>query len=302
MTIAKRLRPGVRHDAFDRHDRTAWLFLAPALGLLAAFTFLPVLLALVASLFDVPVRGAWTFVGLDNYTEALADPDIRRSGWNTIVFSVLAIPTSVLLGLALALLVESFAHGRATLRTLLFLPVTANLVAMAIVFEWLFSVRGGVVNELLAIVGVGPIDFLRDGTTALPTLAVVGMWRFTAFNFVIYLAGLSAIPRSIHESATLDGVRGVAKVRTVIWPLLRPSTVFATVITFIQSIQVFELVAVMTEGGPLGATETWLYTIWQQGFRFFRLGYAAAISAILLTVVAIAGWYRRRSLVRGVDE
>ncbi len=292
---------GTRVGAADRQDRTAWAFLTPALTILFVFTLLPVLLALLASLFDVPVRGEWSFVGLDNYREAATDPVMHRSARNTLVFSILAIPASVLLGLGLALLVESFARGRTLYRTLLFLPVTANLVAMAIVFQWLFSVRGGVVNEVLAVIGLAPIDFLRLESTALPTLAVVGIWRFAAFNFVIYLAGLSAIPDTVHESAAIDGVRGPAKLVTVIWPLLRPSTVFATVITFIQSIQVFELVSVMTEGGPLGATETWLFTIWQQGFQFFRLGYASAISFLLLVVVLVAGVLRRRSLVRGVN-
>lgn len=291
-----------KRPSVERSQRNAaWAFLAPAFIVLVAFTFLPVLLALIASLFEVPVRGEWRFIGLGNYREAIADPAIRGSAWNTLVFSALAIPTSVLLGFGFALLVESFARGRALYRTLIFLPVTANLVAMAIVFQWLFSVRGGVVNEVLALVGVGPIDFLRMESTALPTLAAVGVWRFAAFNFVIYLAGLSAIPQSIHESAAIDGVRGLAKTTTIIWPLLRPSTVFATVITFIQAIQVFELVAVMTEGGPLGSTETWLFTIWQQGFQFFRLGYAAAISFVLLMAVVLAGYFRRRALVRGVN-
>jgi multiple sugar transport system permease protein len=280
-----------------RGGSSAWLFLLPALTLLVIFVGLPVLLSLVASLHEIPLTGLdWEFVGLDNYQEAFHDPEILRALLNTVLYGALTIVPSILLGFGLALLVDSYSRGRTLLRTLLFLPVTANLVAMAIVFQWIFGVRGGFVNEILALAGLGPVNFLGSGRTALAVLAVVGIWRYSAYNMVIYLAGLTAIPRSIHEAAKVDGIRGFAKIRRILWPLLTPSTVFVSVITFIQSIQVFETVSVMTGGGPLGSTETLLFSIWEQGFAFFRLGYAAALSFFLLVVTVFAGWLRRRGI------
>lgn len=279
---------------------TPWLLLLPALTILTIFVLVPVVLSYFASLFDIPLTGlAWRYVGLDNYREAVRDPQIRRSLWNTFLYSLMTIVPSIGLGLALALLVDSFTRGRTILRTLLFLPVTSSLVAMAIVFQWIFGVRGGFINALLGLVGLGPINFLGSESTALPVVAAVGIWRYAAYNMVIYLAGLTAIPTSIREAVELDGIRGFARIRYIIWPLLGPSTVFVTVITIIQSIQVFETVSVMTQGGPLGATETLLFSIWREGFAFFRLGYAAALSSILLLLTVIAGLLRRRRITAG---
>lgn len=290
-----RPQPIVKRRA--REGLTPWLFLAPAIALLFLFVVVPVALSFVASLFEIPLTGlGWKFVGLGNYAEAIDDPRVQRALVNTLFYSLMTIVPSIALGLALALLVESFTRGRALLRTLLFLPVTANLVAMAIVFQWIFGVRGGFLNELLALLGAGPINFLGSGDTALPVLAAVGIWRSGAYDMVIYLAGLTAIPRTIHEAAAVDGLRGLTKVRKITWPLLAPSTVLVTVITFIQSVQVFETVSVMTGGGPLGKTETLLFAIWQQGFAFFRLGYAAALSFFLLVITAAAGLLRRRAI------
>ena len=298
-TFGRFKKDPIRANVFSRTRAwgNPWLFLAPSLALLSLFVLVPVVLSFIASLFNVPLTGLnWKFVGLDNYKEALADPGIRRAFWNTIVYCAMTIVPSIFVGLGLALLIESFTRGQTLLRTLLFLPVTANLVAMAIVFQWVLGVRGGFLNELLAIVGFSPINFLGSKTTALPVIAGVGIWRYSSYNMIIYLAGLTAIPRSVHEATAIDGVRGLAKIRTVIWPLLRPSTIFVLVITFIQSVQVFETIAVMTGGGPLGSTQTLLFAIWQQGFAFFRLGYAAALSFVLLILTVLAGVLRRRAI------
>ncbi len=298
MTAAPRAPAAGKPSLAALSERLApWLLIAPAVGLLILFVAIPVVLSFIASLYQIPLTGLeWKFVGLANYAEAFADAGVRQALWNTVLYSAMTIVPGILLGLGLALLIESFSRGRAVLRTLLFLPVTANLVAMAIVFQWIFGVRGGFINELLALIGLGPVNFLGSGTTALPTLAAVGIWRYSAFNMVIYLAGLTTIPRAIHEAAAIDGIRGLTKVRKILWPLLRPSTIFVTVITFIQSVQVFETVSVMTGGGPLGKTQTLLFAIWQQGFWFFRLGYASALSFILLLVTVIAGLIRRRAI------
>lgn len=278
---------------------TPWMLLAPALALIIVFTLGPTLVTLLASLSHISlIEKTWTFIGLENYREAINSEEVWQAARNTLIFSVLTIGPSVAIGLGLALLVDSFSRGRAVLRTLLFLPMTANLVAMSIVFSWIFAYRGGFANSLLAVFGVGPLNFLADASTALPTVAALEVWRASSFNMVIYLAGLTTIPLVVHEAAAVDGLRGWAKFRRVLWPLLGPSTVFVTVITVIGAFQVFDSISIMTDGGPLGATETVLYLVYRLGFRIFRFGYASALAFLLLAVTVLLGLARARVLAR----
>ncbi|RIQ11323.1 carbohydrate ABC transporter permease [Jiangella rhizosphaerae] len=287
----------VRDDR--RTTRTAFLLIAPALTLIALFVLAPGVLALVGSFFEIDLTSGvrWTWVGLDNFAAILGDDVVLRSVRNTLVYCVLTIVPSLAIGLGLALLVESMGRGRAVLRTLLFLPFTANLVAMAVVFRWIFALNGGFANQLLGLAGLGPLNYLGDERLALPTVAAVGIWRGVALTMVLFLAGLTSIPTAVHEAAAADGIRGLAKLRTVTLPLLRPIVVFATVMTVLGAVQVFDTVNVMTGGGPLYATETVLTMTWQLGFGYFELGQAAALSVLVLAVLIGIGVWRRRSLM-----
>ncbi|MCX6467648.1 MAG: sugar ABC transporter permease [Pseudonocardiales bacterium] len=289
-------RPRPRGDG-----RAAVALLAPAVVLLVAFTYLPAGLSLVASLFDVPLTGRqdWEFVGPDNYLSAVRDPEVHRATLNTLLYCALTIVPSLVIGLGLALLTAGLTRGRSWMSAILFLPFTANLVAMAVVFSWIFAYRGGFANQVLSLVGVGPINFLGDGVTALPTVALVGLWRAASFCMILFLAGLTAIPGVVHEAAAVDGLRGLRKLRLVTLPLLRPTLVLAVVVSTLQAVQVFDTIRVMTDGGPLGASETLLTLTWRTGFEYFRLGPAAALSFLLLVVLLVLGWTRRAAVVRG---
>lgn len=216
---------------------------------------------------------------------------------NTLVYSVITIIPSLGFGLGLALLASGVGRRYNALSTVLFLPLTANLVAMAVVFRWIFAFRGGLANSIIGVVGIGPVNFLGDQTAALPTVAAVGIWRSASFCMVLFLAGLTSIPGSVHEAAAMDGVRGVAKIRKVVLPMIRPTIVLATVMAILQSIQAFDTINVMTGGGPLGATETLLIFTWRVGFERFDLGRSAALSLLLLVVLLGIGIARRRSVM-----
>lgn len=278
--------------------RVAAVLLAPAMLLIGLFVVLPGALALVGSLFSIDLtNGAeWTWAGLDNFVAVLGDPAVQQSLVNTLVYCLLTIIPSLAVGLALALLASSLTRGRTLAQTLLFLPFTANLVAMAVVFRYIFDFRGGFANQLLAVVGIGPVNFLGDTATALPTVAVVGVWRGAALAMIMFLAGLTAIPTAVHEACAADGITGLVKLRRVVLPLLRPITVFVTVLTVIQSVQVFDTIEVMTQGGPLGATETALTMTWTLGFTYYDLGQGAALSVLLLVVLIGFGVLRRTSI------
>lgn len=279
----------------------AAVLLTPALVLTALFVVLPGLLAFVGSLFriDLTTGNEWTWVGLENFGLVLGDPAVQQSLVNTLVYCLLTIVPSLAIGLALALLTSSLTRGRTTLQTLLFLPFTANLVAMAVVFRYIFDFRGGFANQLLGLVGLAPVNFLGDTATALPTVAAVGVWRGAALAMIMFLAGLTSIPTAVHEACAADGITGSTKLRLVILPLLRPITVFVTVLTVLQSVQVFDTINVMTGGGPLGATETALTMTWRLGFTYYDLGQGAALSTLLLIVLVGVGVLRRSALSGG---
>ncbi|WP_181781473.1 carbohydrate ABC transporter permease [Pseudonocardia pini] len=285
--------------ARPRRNWTAVALLAPAMTLIALFVVLPGVLAFAGALFTIDLTdNSWEWAGLDNLATVLVDPAVQHSLVNTLVYSVLTIVPSLVAGVGLALLAQTFTRGRSLLQTLLFLPFTANLVAMAVVFRYVFDLRGGFVNQLLAVVGIAPVNFLGDTALALPTVAAIGVWRAAALAMVMFLAGLTAIPTAVHEACAADGVTGWTKLRRVTLPLLRPVTVFVTVLTILQSVQVFDTIDVLTGGGPQGATETVLTMTWKLGFEYYDLGQGAALSALLLVVLVGIGILRRGALTR----
>ena len=272
-----------------------WLLLAPALLGLLLFLFLPTIVSFVAGFFDIPLSGAAPrWVGLDNFIDVLGDRRTHQAFWNTIIYCILTIVPAVVIGLLLALLVETLGRGKAFVSTLLFLPLTANLVAMAVVFRWIFSPRGGFANQLIGMVGVGPIDFLGDKDTALITVAAVGVWRSVSFAMVLFMAGLTTIPRGVHEAAAMDGLRGLKKTILITVPMLRPIMVLVIILIALQSVQVFDTINVMTGGGPDGSSETMLLLIWRLGFSYFDLGKASALTMLVVTALLLLGLVRRR--------
>lgn len=267
-------------------------FLAPALVFLVVFLLAPTVLSIFWGGTDKSLTTSefqWT--GLANLREALGDDQVAKATRNTLLVVLVSVPLSIAIGMGLAILVSRVTRGRALLRLLLFLPVTANLVAMSVVFQYVFSPDPtGLANTLLGYVGVGTVDWLGSPTTALLVVGSVGLWRLSALVFVLYLAGLTAIPGSVDEAAEVDGLRGWTRFRTITWPLLAPTTVFAAVVGAVLSLQTFETVAVLTQGGPNGASETLVYRIFQIGFQpSFRVGYANLLSTLLIIVAIVVG-------------
>ena len=284
----------------NRSNLIPVLFLIPAGIGISLFVIVPAFLSLAASFFSVPLTGgAWTWVGLANYERILTDSAVTQAIGNTLVYSVITIVPSLAIGLALALLANSVVRGRAFVRTALFLPMTANLVAMAVVFRWMFAFQGGFVNQILGIAGFGAVNWLGDTDTSLVTLALVGVWRSASFSMMIFFAGLATVPGTIHEATRAEGIRGWTKLTRITLPIMKPTVVFATVVAVLGSIQVFDTINVMTHGGPQGASETILTMTWKLGFEYFDLGAASALSFVLLSVLVGLGLIQRRVLTGG---
>ena len=226
------------------------------------------------------------FIGIENYWELFADSVFRRSFLNTLIYVAIVVPSVFALGLAGALAIESSKHLKGFYRTAIFLPATATVVALAVVWDFMLHPTLGLFNDTLNLLGLQGRNWLREEGTVLIVLAVIGVWLKTGYLMVLFLAGLSKIPRVYYEAAAVDGVQNSwDRFRYVTWPQLGPTSLFVAVIATIQAFQTFETVAILTEGGPNNRSEVLLHTLYVEGFRFFRTGYAAALTVVFLIII-----------------
>ena len=257
-----------------------WAFLAPSLLIFLLYRILPLLWNVVLS-FEAwsPLKPA-VFIGLDNYQEMLFDDDVFwQSLWNTAGL-IASAPIGIVIALALALLVDAEIRGREVYRTIIFLSYPLMTVAVAIIWRWMFDERVGLINyvfRLLHLVDT-PIPFLNSFTWALPSVIAANIWQMLGFYMVIILSGLQTIPRNLYEAAGIDGANAFHRFLRITVPLLKPSLFLCFVIGMLNSVTSFDLVYVMTGGGPGRATEILITYIYKLGFNQTRFDYAAAIT------------------------
>jgi multiple sugar transport system permease protein len=268
------------------------LLAAPALAAIGAFFFLPVAAALLLSLTDFDIYAVASlsnlrFVGLRQYTELLREPIFWTALGNTFYFVVVGAPLSLAVSLAAALLVNArLVRARGLFRTLFFAPVVTTLVAVAVVWRYLYHPRHGLLNRGLALLGVGPVDWLNDPAWAMPALIGMAIWKNFGFNTVIFVAALQSIPERLYEAARIDGAGSWQQLRHVTLPLLLPTFAFVTLLTVVGHFQLFAEPYVMTGGGPADRTLSVVLLMYEEGFRWWNLGHAAAISFVLFAIVA----------------
>ena len=274
-------RPGIRAER--RRTLTALAFLAPALVVLGAFVAWPMISALRLSFTDASGFGSEDWVGLDNYVRVFTDPDIRDAMLNTLWYTVLFTPTAVVSALLLALVLNSPALPfRGFFRTALFLPFIVSLAVAAFAWSYLLDPRLGLLNYWLQGAGVQLGDVLEDPVLAMPAVAMVAVWKNFGFYMVIFLAGLQDIPASLYEAARMDGAGAWRRFTNVTLPLLSNTLAFVLIFALIAALQAFDQIYVMTGGGPYGHTQTIVMEIYQSGFRKLDLGFASALSYVLL--------------------
>ncbi len=276
--------------------------LGPALVLMAMFLLGPLLGVLGLSFTDYQLGAkSFNWIGVENFIELYHDKNFWRSLRNTTFYSVVVVPTSVLLGLGVALLIEAQTSFKDFYRTIFFLPVMATLIAMAISWQFILHPTVGFLNLLLKEFGLPTHNWLRTEGLALWVLAAIGIWNQFGFNMVLFLAGLVSIPRHLYDAAAMDGASSaLERFRLVTWPLLGPVTLFVVVITTIRSFQVFDTVAILTKGGPSKSTEVLLYTMYAEGFEFFKSGYASAVTIVFLVIVLALTLIKTRYLEKKV--
>ncbi len=271
--------------------RSGWAFLAPALLLIAVFFFLPVLAALLLSFtdFDIYALGdldRLRFVGFSNYLHLLQSPLFWTALGNTGYFVVVGGPLSVAVSLGAALLVNSrLTRFPGLFRTAFFLPVVTTLVAVAVVWRYLYHPRYGLLNYALSLLGIDPIDWLGDPDWAMPAIVLLAVWKNFGFNMIIFIAGLQTIPTQLYEAARIDGAGAWREFRYITLPLLGPTFLFVALMTMIGYFQVFAEPYVMTQGGPANRTLTVVLLMYEEGFRWWNMGYASAMAFVLFALI-----------------
>jgi multiple sugar transport system permease protein len=285
------------------------LFAAPALAVIALFLFLPVAGALVLSLTDFDLYSLadlanLRFIGLANYSALLADPLFWRAMRNTLYFVFVGGPLSIAVSLAAALLVDSkLARWKGVYRTVFFLPVTTTIVAVAVVWRYLYHPRFGLLNQALVAVGIEPIDWLGDPAWSMPAIILMAVWKNFGFNMIVLVAGLQSIPERLYEAASLDGAGPWRRFTSITLPMLAPTLAFVTLLTAIGYFQLFAEPYVMTQGGPAGSTQSVVLLMYEEGFRWWNLGRAAATAFLLfLVILGVTLLQRRLAVSSGVVQ
>ncbi|KQN04068.1 carbohydrate ABC transporter permease [Sphingomonas sp. Leaf25] len=274
-----------------RQERTAWGFTLPVLAIILFVFVVPTLLALALSLTDYSVyalidRANLKFVGLDNFTGLLTTPLFWRALGNTILFAVLGVPMAIGASLAAALLLnDATVRWKPLWRVALFAPYVTSVVATAVVWRFLFNERFGLINQGLAIIGLGPVDWLGNPATSIPAILIFVTWKIFGYNMIVFTAALSAVPQDLMEAARLDGAGRWTRFRHVTLPAIGPTLMLAAVMSVAGFLQIFAEPYVMTMGGPAQSTTTVLYFMFDEGFKWWNLGQASAVAFILFLMI-----------------
>ncbi|HUI10871.1 MAG TPA: sugar ABC transporter permease [Bacteroidota bacterium] len=263
-----------------------YLYLMPTIVGLLLFSAGAVAASFLLSFTEWDIITPPRWIGFDNYAALWRSDFFWEVLRQTLEFVLLAVPASVLASLALAMLVNTSLRGITFFRTVYFLPVVSSMIAVALIWSWMFNPRVGLLNALLRLVfGIQGPAWLDDTTWALPAMVIVTLWKGLGYSMVIFLAGLQNIPADVYHAATLDGAGAWRRFRHITLPLLSPTTFFVLVITLINAFQVFEQTYVLTKGGPANSTVTLSYYVYQNAFQFFHMGSAAAVSYVLFALL-----------------
>ena len=262
-----------------------WLLLAPTLALLTGFFLLPFFIAAKESLYSWDLLTPRTYVGFANYRILWERGELVRAFRNTLAYSAVVVSGALALGLALALLLDRKGRLAAFVRGAVFSAYVVSWVAVALLFMWLLDGEAGLVTKIAVALGLPKRNWLGDPDLALYTLAVVSIWKIAGYAMIVFLAGLQDIPPVLYEAAALDGASRPVRFFHVTWPALRPSAAFVATTSLILSFQAFDVVRIMTQGGPANATQLFVYAIYEQIFLNLRVGRASALTVVFGALV-----------------
>ncbi len=287
-------------NIFNNERFAGWVFILPALLGTLIFIVIPVICSFGLSFTKWDLLNPIRFVGLDNYKEIFSETLFFKIFWNTVVFAISTSVLGVIIPLILACILNSKIRGSEFYKTAYFLPFITPMIVIGVVWEWIFDPNIGLLNHILHL----HINWLYDTHFAMPALIIVSVWKLIGYNMVIFLSSLSGISQSMFEAAKIDGATPFQTFKNVTIPLLSPSIFFVVIITAISSFQVFDLIYLMTQGGPLDSTNVLVYAIYKNAFEYFNVGKASAIAYVLffiILVLTLVQWSLRKKLVYNED-
>jgi multiple sugar transport system permease protein len=291
-----------------KRQPAAWLLAGPALLVIGVFFFVPVLAAFAMSLTDFDLYALASiknlrFVGLANYIELMHTPLFWKALGNTLYFVIVGVPLSIAASLGAALLLNArLAWARPLFRTAFFAPVVTSMVAVAVIWRYLYHTRYGFINYVFDLAGLAPADWLGDPRLAMPAIILFAVWKNFGYNMIIFVAALQSIPGDLYEAAELDGAGAWSLLRHITLPALAPTMFMVSLLTMAGYFQLFAEPYVMTEGGPLQSTVSVLYLMYEQGFKWWNLGTATAVAFVLFALMFLVTLVQLKFAGRGLEE
>lgn len=281
-----------------------YIFLLPNLILFLAFTVFPVFASFYYSLNDWNIHMPMQYIGLQNYSKLLQDSVFGQVVVNTFYYTFGILPVQTVLGLLIALALNQKIRLMTMYRGMYFVPVVTSMVAVSMVWQWMYEPTYGIINSGLKLVGIQGPNWLFSKEWAMPSVIIMSIWKNVGYSVVLYLAALQGVPESLHESAMIDGASVWQRFRHITVPLISPTTFFIVILTIIGSFQSFDAIYTLTQGGPSRATSVIVHYLYQNGFQYFAMGYAAAIAYVLFAFLLLATllqWYYRKRWVFGEE-
>lgn len=285
-----------------RHALLAYLFFAPFCVLLFVFRLIPFANSIRMIFYRWDILGTPKYIGLGNFTRMMSDKVFWSSLWHTVYFVILTVPPIVVLSFLIALFINSRISFKGFLRSAFYLPYTLTISVVCLTWQMLYNPYFGLIGRMMKAVGLQPINWLADPVWAMPAIVITTVWWTIGFCIVLYLAGLQQIPASYYEAAELDGANGFQRMFYITIPLLKRVHVLVLVTQIIASLQIFGQVYIMTGGGPAGRTRTLMQYVYEQGFRYFRMGYAQAMAFVLFLVMLVFAYLQLRLMMTSAKE
>lgn len=265
-----------------------WLFVIPALIPLIVFWIYPILRSVYISLTDWDYMSpTYNFVLFDNFKSLFQDARFYNALWNTIVFSLGTLVPTIVLGLILALLLQKAFKGSGLVKFILFSPWITPGVAVSIVWTWIYEPDTGIANFMLGALGLPQLQWIKSSKTAMLAVIIVTVWKSLGYAMIFYLSALEKVPKELYEASGLDGAKGWQRFRDVTIPCISPTTFFLMIITMVNSLQAYDQIQILTQGGPSGSTRTLLYMYYQLGFEEFNMGQATAVAIVLILITVL---------------
>lgn len=277
------MKAGVKKRLAQEAKGVAWTL--PALTFLVMFTLYPMVNAIITSFYNWNLTGRKKYIGGYNYQKLFSDPEIYETIWRTLQYAIIVLPATLIFGFILALLLKKSTKINVLFRTLLFTPRVSSMVAISVVWLFIYNPQYGLLNSVFGLFGIAPIRWLNDPALALPSLSIITIWRMLGYSTVVFLGGIQNISEDVLEASTIDGANPLQTIWHITIPLVSPTTFMLLILNTIEVLKMFTTINVMTDGGPAKATQNLVVMLYEYAFRRYQLGYASTIAVVLFVLI-----------------